>query len=126
MEELIKEHYNLIDRMAIKLEEICNDRFGAILCKHNLKRLTTKIVLVDDEYWFPINLFDMFTKSSDYSILSTMSDEQQDELVEELEETFDDIFCNSFIPKEAVDLMLEEMMLNYKKRGDYNFIIKNK
>ena len=28
------------------------------------------------------------------------------------------------LSKEAVDLMLEEMMLNYKKRGDYNFIIK--
>lgn len=126
MEELIKEHYNLIDRMAIKLEEICNEQFGAILQKYNLHRFTGNIQFEDDFYWLDGEIRDWFTKSSDEETINQMTKSKKEELAEEIEVAFYNIFEALLVPQQAIDLMLDEMKINYNKRGDYNFIIKNK
>lgn len=122
MEELIKEYYNLVDKMADKAYEESQSIIEPLLRKYGLKKLALNIYKVGDVYEYPYDVYEMFTKKSDIQKLDEMSDEDRLELEDELQEALR-VICQEY-PNSVVFQMLDDISITSK--SGLNFIIKNK
>lgn len=120
MQELIKEYYKLVDKMADKAYEESQLAIEPILRKHGLKKLSLKINKVDDIYKYPLDICDMFTKKSDCQKLNKMFNGErlklEDELLEELRYIFE------IYPDSVIFQMLDNISITNK----HNFVIEVK
>ena len=122
MEELIKEYYNLVDKMADKAYEESQSIIEPLLRKYGLKKLSLNIYKVGDVYEHPYDIYEMFTKKSDIQKLNEMSDEDRDELEADLQGALG-IICEDY-PASVVFQMLDDILITSK--NGLNFVIKVK
>jgi hypothetical protein len=120
MEELIKEYYNLVDKMADKAYEESQSIIEPLLRKYGLKKLALDIYKVGDVYEYPYDIYTMFTKKSDIQKLDEMSDEDRGALEDDLQGALS-VICEEY-PASVVFEMLDNISIDNK----HNFVIKVK